>query len=131
MTQRLQNVVGVFPVGVSGWAVVADGERHGFAGIDVAQAIAHDGGTANLLGVLPDNLGEVTPAVKELHERGGKTVEGSEEAHLVVVHQVGDHLTDAVRRDTVADVLAVATSVDAPIKALLVFFFFYHHLVNL
>ena len=118
MTQRLQNVVGVFPVGVSGWAVVADGERHGFAGIDVAQAIAHDGGTANLLGVLPDNLGEVTPAVKELHERAGDTIQGTEETHLVVVHQVGDHLADVVLADTVTDVLAVSTTVNASVMGL-------------
>lgn len=118
MTQRFQNVVGVFPVGVSSWAVVADGEGQRIAGINVAQAVAHDRGTANLLGALPDDLGEVTPAVKEFHERGGKTVESSEEAHLIVVHQVGDHLADVVRGDTVADVLTVATTVDVPIDML-------------
>ena len=115
LSLRLEDVVGIFTVGVPWRVVVADGERNGGIGVHVAQLVTNNGGTADFRGALPDNLGEMAPAVKELHERAGDTVQGTEEAHLVVVHQVGDHLTDVVLADTVTDVLAVTTTVNASI----------------
>lgn len=115
---RLEDVVGIFTVGVSWRVVVADGEWNGGTGVHIAQLVTNNGGTADFRSALPDYLGEVAPAVKELHERAGDTIQGTEETHLVVVHQVGDHLTDLVLADTVTDVLAVSTTVNASIMGL-------------
>ena len=116
MSLRLEDVIGIFTDGVSSRIVVADGEREGRSGIHVAQLIAHDGGTSDLRGALPDDLAEVTPAIEELHEGTGEAVQSTEEAHLIVVHQVGDHLADVVLIDTVPDVLTIATTVNAPMR---------------
>lgn len=88
------------------------------ARIDVAQAVTHDSGASHLGRGFPDDLGKVTPAVEQLHEGAGQAVQVGEEAHLVVVHQVGDHLADVVLLHTVADVLTVTTAVNAPVQAL-------------
>lgn len=118
LSHRLENVVGILPTGVSCRVVIADGERKGLAGIDVAQAVTHDSGASHLGRGLPDDLGEVTPAVEQRHDRAGQSVKVGEEAHLVVVHQVGDHLADVALLDTVTNVLTVATAVNAPAQGL-------------
>ena len=110
---RFEDVVGIFTVGVSWRVVVADGERNGGTGVHIAQLVTNNGGAADFRSALPDDLGEVAPAVKELHDRAGDTIQGTEETHLVVVHQVGNHLTDVVLADTVTNVLAVSTAVNA------------------
>lgn len=115
MSKGLEDVVGIFAVGIACRTVVTDGKGKGLAGVDFTQVVAHDGSTADLLGALPDDLGEVTPAVKKLHERASNTVQGGEEAHLLVVHQIGDHLTDVVSRDTVSDILTVSTTINRPV----------------
>lgn len=118
LSDRLENVVGILPAGVSCRVVIADGERKGSAGIDVAQAVTHDSGASHLGRGLPDDLGEVTPTVEQRHDRAGQSVQVGEEAHLVVVHQVGDHLADVALLDTVTNVLTVATAVNAPAQGL-------------
>ena len=113
-----EDVVGIFTVGVSWRVVVADGERNRGIGVHIAQLVTNNRGTADFRSALPDDLGEMAPAVKELHERAGDTIQGTEETHLVVVHQVGDHLADVVLADTVTDVLAVSTTVNASVMGL-------------
>ena len=66
-----------------------------------------------MLRVLPHNLSEVTPAVKVGHGGTRAEVRGVV-AELVVVHQVADHLANLVGRNTIANVLTVATAGDAP-----------------
>lgn len=116
LSERLEHIVGIFPTGISCRVVIAHSERKGSAGIDVAQAVTHDSGASHLGRGLPDDLGEVTPAVKQRHERAGQAVQVGEEAHLIVVHQVGDHLANVALLDTVANVLTVTTAVNAPVQ---------------
>lgn len=65
-------------------------------------------------GSLPDDLREVTPALEQSHAGAVCAVQVVEEALLVVVHQVGDHLSNLVLLHPVPDVLTVPTTVDAP-----------------
>ena len=63
-------------------------------------------------GTLPHNLGEVTPSIEVGHTGVGLAVQALEVSHLVVVHQVGDHLSNLVRGDTISNVLAIATAIN-------------------
>lgn len=106
-----QDVVRVLAVVVTGGGVVANGEGNvGTTG--VAERGANDSSTANFLSALPDNLGEVTPGIEVGHVGRGLAVEFGEEHHLIVVHEVGNHLSDGGLSNTVSDVLTVATTSD-------------------
>ena len=109
--QGSQDVGGVLAVVVTGGRVVAHGERY-VGATGVAERVADNGGAANFLSALPDDLGEVAPSVEVGHVGAGGTVEFGEVHHLAVVHQVGDHLTDRGLLNTVSDVLTVATAVN-------------------
>jgi hypothetical protein len=112
VAKRSQNVVGIFTVVVTRGRVVADGEGHGGAGVDVAELVAHHGRATDVGGALPDDLGEVAPLLELGHAGAGATVGGREVADFVVVHQVGDHHADLALLDAVADVLAVTTAIN-------------------
>lgn len=97
---------------LTGRAVVANSEGQGFGGIDVTQAVAGDGSATNVSSGGPDNLGEVTPVVEVGHVGVGLAVQVGVVAHLVVVHEVGDHNANFGRLNTISNVLTVATAVN-------------------
>lgn len=107
-----EHVLAVLSVNVTGRRVVADSEGQGGTGVDVAQAVAGNSGAGDVGGTLPDDLGEVAPLVEVGHAGVGSTVGGREEFDLIVVHQVGDHGAHIARINAVADVLAVATTIN-------------------
>lgn len=77
-------------------------------------ACAVEGRAANLGAALPDDLGEVAELVEGgiRHVRWGSlVVERLEEAHLIVVHVVGDDRRDVGWGSTCGNVLAVAATV--------------------
>lgn len=120
VSYRCLDVATVFAAIVTRWGVVADGERQGCGGVDVAQAVAHHGRAADVSGVLPDNLGEVAPFLEVGHARVGLAVRGREVANLVIVHQVGDQNADLALLHTVTDVLAVTTAINGARRGMLV-----------
>ena len=70
-------------------AVVADGVPRLHAEDSARSTL--DGGAANLLRVLPDNLSEVAEGAKSEVRRGvGRTVDSVEASHLFIVPLVGD-----------------------------------------
>ena len=95
-------------------AVVANSEGDRRGGIDVAKARAVDSGASDLGGSLPDDLREVAPFLEQGHVWGGLSVEVLEVTHFIVIHQVGDHDSNFISRGTVANVLAVSATVNAP-----------------
>jgi len=54
----------------------------------------------------------VTPFFEVGHIRGGLTVEAFKVTELVIVHQVGDHLSNVVSGDAVSDVLTISTAIN-------------------
>ncbi len=101
-------------------AVVAHSEGQGLGGIDIAKRVADNGSTANLFSALPDDLREVAPLFEEGHVGVRLSIKVLIIAHLIVVHQVGDHNSNFICRGTIADVLAVVVGVwsDVSLKAL-------------
>lgn len=91
-------------------AVVANGKggvRDGLAVVGVGQRLAGMGVAADLLGLLPDHLGEVAPSTEIAIGRLRSAVGTRKSHHLAVVHGVGEQLSDVVV--AVAHVLAIAT----------------------
>jgi hypothetical protein len=107
---------------LTGREVVADRVPHAEAGVQGA-GLAEVHGAADLLGVDPDDLGEVTPSHEVAHV-GLATVEvGRVEVELAVVPHVADGLgnglggteTIAVAGTPHGKVLAVATAAGGPV----------------
>jgi len=107
---------------VSGRLIVADSEDGCDIGADVAETLrtialasAVDGSTANMSGALPDDLGEVTPAVKGSLVVdvgwGSLAVEPAEVWCLVVVEQLSDDRGHVVSWAASSNVLAVSTTI--------------------
>lgn len=103
-----KDVVTVFVLVVTRGPVVADSEGNA-ATINVSKCVANLGGAGDVSSAFPDDLGEVSPLIKEIHGWVGFTVTGVV-TNLVVVHQVGNHLTNFSPGDAIADVLAVRAS---------------------
>ena len=99
------------------WLVVADGEEwwNGAASVGKTTARAVVGCAANLIGALPDDLGEVSPAIESLAVVdvgwGALAVEAGEVVDLVVVEEIGDDRGDVAGWRTGSDVLAVSSTV--------------------
>ena len=87
-------------------------------------ASAVNSSAANGAGTLPDDLGEVTPAIESLLVVdvgwGCLAIETIEVAHLIVVKQLGDNRGDVVSRATSGNVLAVSSAVSGAMKLLAV-----------
>lgn len=110
LAQRRANIR-VRANNVSRGRVVANGEVRSEARIDQSTR-AGDGGTADLRGPLPDDLGEMAKVVEVAQVDVVCVIGAREVAELAVVHVVGDHHGHLVGRVSRADVLAVAAAVD-------------------
>jgi hypothetical protein len=104
------------------WSIVADSERD-IGTTRTAERRAYDSSAGNLSGTFPDNLGKVTPEVKVRHVRVGLAIQTFEIWLFVIVHEVGDHRTDVVGADTIANILAVVTTIERSSKASVSIFF--------
>jgi len=117
VTERLANVLRKLAKEVTSWGVVADSEvrRHAAASVGKTAAGAVVGCAADLGGALPDDLGEVAPAIESgvvVDVRWGRLAEkASEVADLVVVEELGDDRGDVAGWRTGSNVLAVASTV--------------------
>ena len=116
----LQDVLGVLPSHVTLCLVVADGEVRSHVAASVGQVLrrAIDSSAADLSGVDPDHLGEVTPLVEVGHERvfgvlvvGVGGVQVVVVTNLAVVEQLGDDRGNVVSLDTGSDVLTISALV--------------------
>lgn len=107
-----------FTDGIQGWlsltgrAVVANSEGDCDGRVNVTKTVAGHGSATNVGGTLPHNLGEVAPSIEVVHAGVSLAIQGLEVAHLVVVHQVGDHLSNLFRGDTISNVLAIPTAIN-------------------
>jgi hypothetical protein len=95
---------------VSRWVVVADSEVRGEAGVHET-AGAGLGGTADLLGALPHDLGEVAEVVEVGQVDVIRVKRSRVVAELSIVHVVRDHDADLVGRVTRSNVLAVTATI--------------------
>lgn len=96
---------------VSRWRVVADGEVRGEAGVYQSTG-AGNGGTADLGGALPHDLGEMTEVVEVGQVNVIRVVRSREVAELSIVHVVRDHNADLVGCVTCSNVLTIAAAVN-------------------
>ena len=111
MSPRGEDVILVSTGVITRGGVVADGEGKRPARVDISEAVAHHSSAADVGGVFPNDLGEVTPFLEIGHAGVGISIGGGEVFNLVVVHQVGKHDTNLACLDPIADVLAVITAI--------------------
>lgn len=90
--------------------------------LETARAAAIIGGTSNLGGSLPDDLGEMTPAVESIDVvdvgRCGLAVQSVEVTSLVVVEELGDDGGHVVGGAAGSDVLAVSAAIGGAVQKL-------------
>jgi hypothetical protein len=94
--------------------IVADRKWEGHAGIAVLETIADHRGAAYAISVFPYNLREVTPAIEVIHIGSGLAV-AHEVAEFIIVHQICNHHSNLVPRDTKANVLAISATINRTI----------------
>jgi hypothetical protein len=113
----LQDVGGICASHVTLCLVVADGEVRSHVATGVGQLLrrAVNSGAADLGGVHPDHLGEVTPLVEVGHDRvfgvrvgGVGGVQVVVVTNLAVVEQLSDDRGNVVSLDTGSDVLTIS-----------------------
>lgn len=102
--------VGVLTAKVSWRGIVADGEKWS-SPAGFLQSAAFDSRTSDFLGTSPCDLREMAPSLEVAHVGVILTVEAFVERSLVVVHPVGDHGRDILRRCTSANVLSISLSI--------------------
>lgn len=115
VSKRSEDVVSVFTRKVTRRVVVADGEGRWLTRVHVAEGIANDSSAADRDRALPHDLREMAPLLEISHVRVGLAVQTIIVAELIVVHQIGDHDSDLVSRNTVSDVLTIATTADVSV----------------
>jgi hypothetical protein len=102
--------VGVLTAKVSWRGIVADGKKWssppGFL-----KSAAFDSRTSNFFGTSPCDLREMAPSLEVAHVRVILAVEAFVERSFVVVHSVGDHGRDILRRCAGANVLSISLSI--------------------
>jgi len=117
LTKRLADLLSELAEEVTRRLVVADGKecRNTAASVGKTFSRAVDGSAANRRGVLPDDLGEVSPAIEGGvvvdAGRSGLAIQASEVANLVVVEQLGDDGRDVAGWCASSDVLTVSSTI--------------------
>lgn len=108
--------------------VVANREKRRHRRANIAQTLralastrAVKGGAANLRGLLPDDLGEVTETVKAglkvTGDLGSRlAVVGLESADFAVVEQISDNGANVLGTGTGSDVLAIPAAISGTVK---------------
>jgi hypothetical protein len=105
------NVLTVLTAIIPWGRVVADGKVGSHAAASVGESVTFDSRTSNFLGVSPRNLREMTPSFEVAHIWVVLTIKTLEIGSFIVVHAVGDHGRDVLRRSTSTNVLAISAFV--------------------
>ena len=103
--------VGVLATKVSRWSIVADSEVWSNVATSVLKSVASNSCTPNFLGVSPNNLGEMAPYVEVAHVWVVLTIQSFVCRSFIIVHAVGNHGWDVLRRRSSTNVLSITSAV--------------------